>query len=293
MRALALTLLLACDPPAETDAATYSRVLSTPSLSSDACAPIRDPSLKGDCLLVVATRAPDPAAACPDLPAGVWQEECWFVAAEAINRQGDALGAAALCQKAGRFRLDCAQHLWQTPVHQLIHARGAQGFAEAMPQAEALYAAWAPVVAGQSDFEQRFWAKFFGNGFEGQGTPISARWCEPVPEPRRAACLSAAGAHLSRELGPAVEQPGRLQPFCAMWLPGVAEIAAWLPAEPDAALDAAVLRSQLDICTNAPGAPGTVGGRSACVSRCMGAALAFAGDPEAAGEVCEIDCAPD
>jgi hypothetical protein len=262
MLAVLALLQLSCAPTAP-DAVRYQDILSDTSLPTSeglrGCAALQATPLRGDCALAVATRSDAPAAACPSVPSGLWQEECWFVAAEATNRRGDVTGAAELCGRAGRFRLDCAQHLWQTPVHRLIHTAGAAGFATALPEAEALYSAWAPVVGEDTDFSDRFWAKFFGNGFEGQGLPITARWCEPLPPQRRAGCETAAAAHLSRELGPAVEQPGRLLAFCALHQPGIEEVAGWIEAEPSAVLDRAVAGRQLDICLNAPGAPGRVG----------------------------------
>lgn len=241
----------------------YSAVVSDRTLTPDdalaRCQRIRERSLRGDCSLVAASRAAQPVAHCPQVPAGVWQEECWFIAAEAVNRLGEVGQAAELCQRAGRFRLDCAQHLWQTPVHRLIHSRGAAGFSAALPEATALHDAWAPVLAAQSDFEGRFWAKFFGNGFEGQGLPITTRWCAPLPATHHAACRGAAAAFLARELGPAVEHPDRLLAFCQLSSPGVAAVRRWIDAEPDPMLDSVVAERQVDICTNAPGAPGRVG----------------------------------
>lgn len=255
--------LIACGREEPSDAVTYSAVLADrdrpPDEALAACRTLVDPALQGDCALVAASRSEQPGVHCPQVPLGVWQEECWFIAAEAVNRLGEAEQAATLCQRAGRFRLDCAQHLWQTPVHQLIHSRGAAGFLEALPEAAALHDAWAPVLAAQSDFESRFWAKFFGNGFEGQGLPITTRWCIPLPRTHQAACRNAAAAFLARELGPAVEQPARLMAFCRLPAPGVEAVRLWLDAEPDPLLDQVVAERQVDICTNAPGAPGRVG----------------------------------
>jgi hypothetical protein len=182
----------------------------------------------------------------------MWREECWFLAAEASNRSGDSLSAAALCQKSGRFALDCAQHLWQTPVHGLIHGPGAEAFAAVLPRAEALYDAWAPLMVAQTDFEERFWSKFFGNGFEGQGEPVDLGWCSPLPTARRGACDAAGVAHYAREIGPRVEQAGGLEAMCALTAPGVASLSRWLTAAPDPRLDAEAARRVVEICTTHP-----------------------------------------
>ena len=268
LRIATVPLLVACDSrPPVSDAQRYAEILGDTRLSPEAgmprCDLLQDSDLRGDCALTVASRSPEAERWCPSVPAGVWQEECWFIAAEQRNRRRDADGAAALCRAAGRFRLDCAQHLWQTPVHALIHARGAAGFVEALPRAEALYQTWAPLLVEQSDFQTRFWAKFYGNGFEGQGLPVDLGWCAPLPTPaHRTACEEAGAAHYARELGPVVERSGELAAFCALETPSATRLARWLAAEPHPRLDAEAQARQQDICTHAPGAPGAPGGGS-------------------------------
>jgi len=182
----------------------------------------------------------------------MWREECWFLAAEAVNRSGDALLAAQLCAQSGRFAMDCAQHLWQTPVHTLIHGPGAASFAAVLPQAEALYTAWSPLMDAQTDFADRFWSKFFGNGFEGQGQPIDLGWCVPVSSLRRADCFEAGVAHYAREIGPHVERAGGLLEMCALPSPDVVALSRWLDAVSDPRLDAAAAERVQDICRTHP-----------------------------------------
>lgn len=259
--------MLGCGAEPVPDAEVYRAVLSDRDGPVDAalrqCLSIQDAALKGDCALSVAGRAQPPGSACPDVPAGLWREECWFVAAEMVNRAGDSTRAVSFCQSAGRFQNDCAQHLWQTPVHRLIHQRGAAGFATALPQAEALYAAWAPLLAQDTDFESRFWLRFFGNGFEGQGPPITLEWCTPLPQQHHDSCHRAAAVYLERELGPAVENTGQLDAFCAIEGPTVMDIQPWLAVAPSTVFDAVIVDRQQDICMNAPGAPQRVGEGSA------------------------------
>lgn len=248
--------LLGCSGgSSDQDRANYTAVLSSPRPPEDAlrrCAEIVDPALAGDCALVVVAQAPEPGALCESVPAGMWREECWFLAAEATNRSGDALSAAGLCQKSGRFALDCAQHLWQTPVHGLIHGPGAVAFGEVIPKAEALYAAWAPMMVEQTDFEQRFWSKFFGNGFEGQGSPVDLDWCTPLSPARQEACITAGIAYYAREIGPSVERAGGLEAMCALDEPDVAALSVWLTAAPDPRLDSEAARRAVEICTTHP-----------------------------------------
>ncbi|MDG1481471.1 MAG: hypothetical protein P8R54_17885 [Myxococcota bacterium] len=229
--------------------------MSSPSPPGDAlqrCAEISDVILAGDCALVVVAQVDEPGLLCGAVPDGMWREECWFLAAEASNRTGDAMGAAALCQKSGRFALDCAQHLWQTPVHGLIHGPGARAFAVILPKAEALYAAWAPLMVEETDFEERFWSKFFGNGFEGQGEPIDLGWCSTLPTNRQGACAAAGVAHYAREVGPSVERAGGLEAMCALVAPDVASLSRWINAVSDPRLDTEAARRVVEICTTHP-----------------------------------------
>ncbi|MEL6342527.1 MAG: hypothetical protein AAFV53_05300 [Myxococcota bacterium] len=240
------------------DHARYRSVLTQPGLPVDdalaACDAITDRDLRGDCALsaVTAPGRDDIAGRCPAVPRGVWREECYFIAAERVNRQGDAVLAAGLCQQAGRFSLDCAQHLWQTPVHQLIFSKGTAGFAHALPAAEQLYAAWAPVLASETDFETRFWEKYFGNGFEGQGRPIDLSACDGVPAPRRDACRDAGAAYFYREIGPAADQAGEMDVLCALKAPDAAALARWLPAAPDPLLDQTAAMRVAELCASPP-----------------------------------------
>lgn len=112
-----LALLLGCAPRGvDADArATYVAVVSRPSgdLGADLarCAGLPDAHLAGDCALVVAMAADPPA--CVQVPAGLWQDECWFQSAEAANRGGDAEGAVDRCGRAGVFAAECTYHLWR------------------------------------------------------------------------------------------------------------------------------------------------------------------------------------
>ena len=251
-----LGLLLGCDPSAPPERVRYQQIISSTAAAAEdmpRCLQLPSADLAGDCALSVASRpGQPPGALCGQVPAGVWQEECWFVAAEAINRRGDAEGAARLCLRAGRFSLDCAQHLWQTPVHRLIHDRGAAAFVDLLPDAQALYSAWAPLMVERTDFAERFWAKFYGNGFEGQGTPVDLGWCAELPAEHRRRCRAAGVAHYAREIGPHVEQAGALLEMCALPAADVQALAPWIAAAADPALDAIAAQRVVEICTTHP-----------------------------------------
>jgi hypothetical protein len=252
-----LLALLGCGhDAAEHDRARYASVLRSPTPAAATlarCKEIQDPALAGDCsLVVIAAAEAAPGTLCGEVPEGMWREECWFLAAEAINRSGDALLAAQMCQRSGRFAMDCAQHLWQTPVHTLIHEPGAAAFATALPQAEALYSAWSPMMDEQTDFAERFWSKFFGNGFEGQGLPVDLRWCEPVSLPHQEDCIAAGVAHYTREIGPHIERSGGLKEVCDLTTHDVSSLSRWIAAVPDQRLDAAAAERVRHICSTHP-----------------------------------------
>lgn len=106
-----MLLLLACAPSPTHDHATYQAVVAAPSgdVAADLarCATIADADLAGDCALVAA------ADHCDQIAPGLWRDECWFQAAEAANRRGDATAAIDACGAAGRFAPECTYHLWR------------------------------------------------------------------------------------------------------------------------------------------------------------------------------------
>jgi len=196
---LALGLTACTGAPPETDAARYQRVLGDATMSAEEALPICESltsaSARGDCGLVVAYRAAsvDPEGAaegaiCERVEAGTWRQECYFQTAEALARKGQREAAAALCLSAGPFRDDCGQHLWQTQVHTLLQGAGAAGFARAMPRAREIYAAWEPLLGEQTDFRDRFWRRFYHDGFSADPPPFTLAPCDALAAEDRARC---------------------------------------------------------------------------------------------------------
>ncbi len=249
MRTVLLAAALgACGPDPGADRAAYTAVVSdkdgAPAALLARCQRIGDPVLQGDCgLHVVMTEARrpsgDPGALCPALPDGLWRAECWFVTAERARKRQDDRAAAAACAQAGPFRADCAQHLWQGEVHRLIHRAGARAFGEALPRARRIHAHWAPILAdveGAEDFDQRFWAKFYQNGFEGQGSFVDLATCDTLEAADAARCVEAGRQMYARELGPRMDHHGLS--ICAAPAWDSARLAPYVPARPDPRLDA-------------------------------------------------------
>lgn len=143
--------------------------------------------------------------------------------------------AARACERAGAFRADCSQHLWQGAVHALIFSRGPGAFAEVLPRAEALHRRWSGPLAWDRDFSSRFWSRFYQNGFEAAGPRVMLGACDALPPPHHERCVSAGLELFSRELGPGLSRGG-LDPCLA----SLEEVLRWVPAEPDPRLSPAL-----------------------------------------------------
>jgi hypothetical protein len=219
-----------------------------------ACGAVGDDVLRGDCALhVVMTEARrpsgQPGALCARVPEGLWRAECWFVTAEHARKQQDVETAAAACVEAGPFAADCAQHLWQGEVHRLIHRAGSGAFAEKLPAARKIHARWSALFAGMDDlgaFDQRFWAKFYQNGFEGQGSFVDLAACDVLEDGDAGRCVEAGVEMYLRELGPRMDQ-WRLD-LCAEPAWTSATLARYVPARPDERLDAALVEVRAARC---------------------------------------------
>lgn len=256
---LGLTLTACGSPPPDTTAAraAYLEVVSQRQIQPEpglaACGAISDPDLSGDCALYVVSlearrRDGQPARWCEAVPAGTWRDECWFVAAEAAKRSHKLDAAAQLCMEAGAFKDDCAQHLWQSEVRALVHRGGPAAFVDALPAAVAVYETWAPKLSETSDFDARFWAKFFQNGFEGRGGRVDLGHCDVLPAPYAERCVAAATEMYDRELSPRLSDYGLT--VCALEPLPSGEWSLVLvdrvPARPDARLDAVVAARRAD-----------------------------------------------
>ena len=201
----------ACGDGAAGDAERYRQVVADPALDPGAgllrCGAITDPDLRGDCVVYLAGRReasaePGADALCAAAPEGLWRDECHFVSAEGARRAGRRNEAARQCLSAGRFKDDCGQHLWQSEVRAVAAGGGRTGrpgpgpevppppFAEALPRARSVYQRWAPLLEAETDMAQRFWRRFYQNGFEQRGT-IDLAECAALLEEDRARCEDA------------------------------------------------------------------------------------------------------
>ncbi len=200
---LPILLAAACGPQDPADAraerAAYVAILEERDLPTAErmarCLAFDDPFLRSDCALVAAELAPRVQGGrvedwCSDVPRGTWRDECWFMASERARRDGDLDRALELCQRAGPFRTDCRQHLWQLALHHTVPAEGPPGFPVRLAEARKVLAGVSPLVGDDPDFEERFWFRWFQEGFERvPGLGIEA--CDPLPAPFAARCRPA------------------------------------------------------------------------------------------------------
>ena len=196
--------MVACDsgPPSRADdARTYAAVLAEPSedASEDLgrCGLIGDPTVAGECVLVVVQRMAEqgkspPEDGCSLVTEQPWANECWFLAAEHWGKRGDTERAAALCAKAGTFSEDCAQHLWQDDMYALVRRQGSRVLPKRLARAQQIHDQWAPVMAGTSDFSPRYWRRFYEVAFE-PDRPLDVAICEELPPQHRQLCRLGAG----------------------------------------------------------------------------------------------------
>jgi hypothetical protein len=205
------------------DRALYLRALSAKSGDENArfalCDDIRDPQTRGDCALAVAVEGARRAREaiqdrCPRVPRGIWRSECYFMAAEHARRQGQPSVAARLCAEAIDFHDDCGQHLWQTSVRELVAGPGPQAFRDTLPEARHLYDAWHPLLAGETDFEERFWRRFYQNAFEPREA-IDLGACDVLDPADRDRCRASAADLYGRRVLMALKPPGMSEAFCA------------------------------------------------------------------------------
>ncbi|MCB9746023.1 MAG: hypothetical protein H6740_25835 [Alphaproteobacteria bacterium] len=158
--------------------------------AAEACLPISDPQLRGECVSLTALRLArqgrqdEATAACALEGLGRWQGECWFMVADGLEAE-PAL-ARTLCERAGPHRGQCLSHAAGRLAGALFEEPG--GEPEKLTQLEALVAdfrsgprvqeeAWRMLVA------QRAAAR--------PGAPFSLALCGDL-EPERCADILAA-----------------------------------------------------------------------------------------------------
>lgn len=245
---LLIVALMACraDPVAD-----YATVLSEPGLREPAaCEGLPTEELLGDCALVVAERrlaARELAeTVCAEVPPGRWRFECFFVAAEAAAADSREGRAAALCQQAGSFREDCAQHLWQDALYRLAR-RPRQRLSALEVLATPLHDRWSGHLRWTEGFSARFWEHAFGLAFV--GAVLDLERCQEVSSALQPACIAGGVSLFERELAPALARTG--MDLCA--LPARADaLGPALVAVSHPTLDGVVTARKRRLCPSGP-----------------------------------------
>ncbi len=262
-----LILVSACDRPHPGEAlvASVQQAHRDPAAAAAACRGL-PPKAAGECLALLAGQvAPDDRQTAITLCEGtddpLWQDECWFLVAEAIAAADGPGAAVETCGRAGRFARNCLGHLW------LDAAARAHGAHPAAPQAA--WEAYAPtgawtVPGAEPDALARrhqgtfFDARFNPTGAGGEAPPIDASWCAIFEGARVRSCRQAATESLQRQLNRAAGAGVDLAVLCSEEPLAERVTAAtgvrWLP---DPALDQrAATLIERSCAPVAPGAPG-------------------------------------
>ncbi|MDG1483445.1 MAG: hypothetical protein P8R54_27895 [Myxococcota bacterium] len=152
------------------------------------CHALVDDNLRGDCALAISRRAMSPgseATWCLKVPAGTWQDECWFQSAESAAMRHNYSLAQTLCSSSGRFSRQCNFHLFQ------LHVQQSPGLVGDLPEAEALLEAliadWKVQWASQAT--ERVWSSWFQLAAQEHGW-ADTEACQAVSAARKEACIS-------------------------------------------------------------------------------------------------------
>jgi hypothetical protein len=181
-----------------------------------ACTEISDTNTQGECQLKVALNQPDHAVSCPDVLAGLYQDECFFMASEAARRRGDVDAAVSLCRGSGVFAPDCQQHLWQGDLRRVMVGRSS--FSSRYERAKPVFCKWSEEVGESADYEDRFWEKAWNSALA-SGMDLNIEPCSDLAVSQRERCEKS-GAHLlAARLDEVMVQPAARKTLCDGELP--------------------------------------------------------------------------
>ena len=234
--------LVACteEEVPDSDWSIYTQIIekSPPDATDIArCTSINEPSLAGDCALTVAlTSAKDQKlpfhSHCPQVPQGLWREECHFVAAEKARSAGEIDVAIELCEKSGRFAPDCSFHLWQRAMRTLAKRVVLDDLTAQQETMHALHARWSERVGHMSDFDSMFWRKLFRAVWDGVAR-VDPSICEALRPDLQIQCELGAQIHLDQAMRASLRSETWAGAFCATELSGMAALSQLPDAFPE------------------------------------------------------------
>ena len=232
-----LFFFLACtattpDPAGQVDSyiIALDQVARHPTRAIAICAPLTQPTFRGDCFLVgaaaLAKEDGDSAMTmCNMLEAGIDRDECGFVAAESSNKPH-------LCSEAGVFEDDCRLHLLQQRVNNIS---GEPGTVETKMT-------FAINQVGFQMADSRVWTLLYRHILS-QQEPLNRDSCKQVPPQWRASCRMA-GLGIYEDRLNYARDAGMLTEFCA-----TGAVPEFLAHAPDPELTILrKTRQQVDLC---------------------------------------------
>ncbi len=170
---------LHCATPPPSDMSVYTKALAEDSLDTDArialCEQIGAADLLAECVAGVLNQAAlSPEDRCPRIPAGRWQDECWFKVAEDRGPGLSPAAAADACRRAGSYMGPCVGHVLSQHVLALHRTQPAAA------QVESLAIAWEEALkrpSARTDTWRFYWELEF------RATADPAR-CRPLRQPQ-------------------------------------------------------------------------------------------------------------
>ena len=215
-------------PKVTEEAQIYASIVGDPApvveRDMDRCHALRDEAVAGDCALVVARQAAKvagqpPETHCERIEVEGWRAECWFLAAEEYRRKGTRDKAARACGQSGKYANDCAQHLWQQDLGRVASRNTVYDLTAAVEKGKAMAEKWSAILnqsdAG-SDFELRFWRRFYERCFEYKRNSLEIARCDTLSGADRERCRLSVGHLYMRRLRDRVLVPGGRAALCGL-----------------------------------------------------------------------------
>jgi hypothetical protein len=168
-------LLAACQPtsPPQGDAQLYVIAVSGGDLSKEArlalCAQLSSAEKHAECVAAVLSSGPQSSARCEEIPAGRWQDECWFRLAELKTRSAPIPEAAQMCRRAGQYFRPCVGHVMSQQLVALLRTPDADEEAR-LEQVARFAEAWGAAV-GKESTERDAWRFYWELQLAGAADP--------------------------------------------------------------------------------------------------------------------------
>ncbi len=262
---LGLPLAVGCDRHAKSDAVIYAQLVALdapdPARDLPRCRALSHADSVGDCELVIARNAAtsagvSPTTWCNEISSEAWRDECWFLGAEDLLRSNQLQPAATACLTAGRFRDECAQHLWQRELRNVAGRPGQVDVVGSVPRATKVYQKWSAKLGAETDLEVRLWRRYYELGFE-RSAQLDAGMCAALEPVDRARCEQSIAWLLARRLMDRSHRPEDHRRLCAApaTVEGLDAVLPGLNATAHPALEPVVTETVPRICAQGDGTP--------------------------------------